>query len=99
MKEKQISILSEVFTVKNNTQNLEYIPTGKQDIWEAYERPSREKVYIWTYWEDWFGKLGSGKFQVRSYNTFQFTIDGEIEFEGDKYYVLITKCRRELYKI
>ena len=91
----------EVVTPKGQTlQALEYsFNRGYYDIYGAYDRPSTSKVYIWNYWAKTLREMGCYDYCVTSFNTFQFTIGGHLEYEGKEYFVKITPNHNYLYLI
>lgn len=77
---KNVKISNEWFEViKPRKHAVEYACPGKwdyTDIWQAYETPSRYKVDIWEYWNEFYGdeKYKFGIPFISSRNTFAFTV-------------------------
>lgn len=64
----------------------EYYNSGTTDIFDAYEKPSKYKVWAWEYIQ----KASQGTARITSHNTFNFTA---CYFEVDacvKYFVVKT---------
>lgn len=73
---------------------------GYNDIYNAYERPSRYKVGIWKDWEKWFTDNG-GYCTISSRNCMQFTISGYFTDKetGARFYAYITKTYNRCYLV
>ena len=75
-------------------------PSGRyNDIFDAYESPSRWKIGIWKAWSDWFYSH-NGVCSIASRNCMQFTISGHVYDEnGDCYECYITKAYNRCWKV
>lgn len=72
---------------------------GLLSIYSAYERPSCTKVRVWRFWEQELKSMKCIDYCITSYNTFQFTISGHLEYEHKQYFVKITPKHNYLYLI
>lgn len=62
-------------------------------VYDCYDRPSDAKRAIWEDWANYIlDTFRTVRFGVESYNGFQFTISGVVEWEGQQYQLYITKC-------
>lgn len=81
---------------------------GGRNLYHFYDRPSHAKESIYQEWLDWsHGVNGLFYWGVRSANTFQFTLGGIIENDGNvvdelgrgDYVVYITASHNRLYEV
>ena len=94
-------------TVKNEAikaieKDLKYY--NRRTIYEAYNKPSVEKVNIWNSWTGFFDNyifrqdVNSVEYCVGGANTFTYTILAHISFmNGEHYYMKITPSHNRLY--
>ena len=90
-----------VFTVKNPLGNFVLTCDFSRDLMDCYERPSMLKQTIWHNWLEWASMLpGSCQLCVSSFNAQFFTIRGLwCREDGKKYFLYITKTRREISEV
>lgn len=72
---------------------------GYGNIWEAYERPSHTKEYIYTDWARWFND-NKGWCTVVSRNSNFFSIAGYVKDETNNtwYYCYITPSHNKAWR-
>ena len=64
----------------------------RRDLMECYKKPSNIKMIIWNDWCEWFHKFEVYNYTVASYNCNFFTIEGEIYYGGEWFFIRITPC-------
>ena len=77
---------------------------NKRTLFDAYNKPSIEKVNIWKSWKDFFDNyilrqdVYKVEYCVGGASTFTFTILAHISFlNGEHYYMRITPSHNRLY--
>lgn len=100
-----MTINNEEFEVIN-TRGTVYPTVGQADIYQYYARPSEVKARIYETWRYWCYRTSERQhiadidnFHVSSANTFQFSLEFNIEYNGIKYRAKITKDHNRLYPI
>lgn len=78
---------------KKSQLKKEYL-NGYSNIHAWYDRPSREKIEIYNYWQEILGF-----FRITSANTFCYTIMAKYSTIKDNYLLKITKSKNIAYKI
>ena len=84
--------------LKNN--NIDYLMQAinskwnKKDIFEAYGRPSNNKIKIWNFWKDYVIENNCYNLVITGYNCFHFTV----MFEDEIYIYKITASNNYRYK-
>ena len=64
----------------------EYYESNTTDIFEAYENPSKYKLWAWEYIQ----KKSNFTARITSHNTFKFTACYFEEEDGEKYFIVRT---------
>ena len=79
------------------------VPEGHwsdRTVYDCYGRPSDAKRAIWEDWASYIlDTFRTATFGVASYNGFQFTIDGVVDWEGQQYQLRISKAHNTLCPI
>lgn len=70
----------------------------RDEIYDAYGRPSCTKVSIWHSWVDWARK-NNAMLKIGSHNCNFFTIEGIVKQDGEPYFLRITARHYRAYKI
>ena len=94
MNKKYLSIDGITFTITRGIINNPRCST--RTLKDCYGKPSSRKIAIFNSWFEWAVNNDVKCFGISSYNTNIFTLNGIIEYNGDKYYMYITPTRREL---
>ena len=97
---KTITINGVTFELGKSVEREDIGMISRETIDYAYERPSRTKRVIFTYWQRWFYE-GDGFCGISSHNCMMFTLEGIVtDKETNKqYYCYITKAHNRAYEI
>lgn len=87
-----------IFTICKKRGKRLYTGYAYSNIYDAYERPSIYKIRIWEKWEEDLKDFSISMY-ITSWNTFQFSIAGELVLPttGEVVPYYITKTRQEIY--
>ena len=99
---KQYMIVNGIaFTVEKSLSRIVLACDYSTDLMDCYERPSMRNQAIWHNWLEWASMLpGSCQLCVSSFNPQFFSISGLWSREdGKKYFLYITKTRREISEV
>lgn len=102
---KTITINGEEFELCNATtvnRHDRFITGAAYDeIYDVYDRPSSAKVNIWHAWCNWCSecnaKIGACGLRISGHNCNQFSISGNVTFEGHVYHLWITRDHNRAY--
>lgn len=94
---KLISINGTTYRISKKALDAYKAPIAADDIYEAYNRPSYEKIQAW---EAWRLEL-NGAMWIKGYNSCTFSIAGTTKDEetGKEYAVFITRDHNYAYEI
>ena len=88
-------------TVYRSAQTL-YYGFDVDAIYKVYVRPSRYKVEIWKSWCDWCRRVmenSDAGIYISSHTCNFFSISGFVTWEGNLYYLNITKAHNRAYLV
>lgn len=75
---------------------------NESEIYEAYDKPSTEKINKWLEWCKWCRELNESNvtcgIQIESHNVYTFTISGSIVLDGEVFDIFITKKHKRCYQ-
>ena len=83
-------------------QSNDYPQIRYASVYDAYNRPSERKQYIWKYWYTKFilaSESATDYIGIMSSNFAMFTIGGVVTIRGIKIGFIVTKTRYECWEI
>ena len=96
------NLLEKNEAIKSIESDMRYY--NRRTLYDAYNKPSTEKVIVWNNWKDFFANyilredVKSVEYCVAGASTFTYTILAHISFmNGEHYYMRITPSHNRLY--
>lgn len=99
-----MELCGETFEVHTSRMHPVAPITGcdRDEIFEAYGRPSQRKVNIWRYWCNWCEEMNKNGYkcgiEICSHSSNFFSISGYIRTEDETWDIYITYAHNRLYK-
>ena len=99
-KHETIKIGNEYFELcgETNTRGSARYGANSNEIFSVYGRPSSAKVSIWHDWCKWADEVNAN-LDIASHTAHFFTINGNVEVDGEVYQLYITAMHNRAWKV
>ncbi len=99
-KTEYVTIGSERFELcgETNTRGSARYGANSREIFDVYSKPSSAKVSIWHDWCKWADEVNAN-LDIASHTAHFFTINGNVEVNGEVYQLYITAMHNRAFKV